>query len=49
MGQAKFPPGLSKEFPPEEPPNPIGEIIGGHIKRISDLFGADEEKREAPR
>ena len=44
MGQAEFPLGLSKEFPPEE--SPVGERIMSLIKSISDRFGADEDKRE---
>lgn len=49
MAQSTFPEGVSKNFPPEEPPNPIGAIIGTHIKRVSDLFDADvEDRKELP-
>ncbi len=48
MAQATFPPGVSEDFPPEEIPDPIGTIIGTHIKCISGLFGADTEEQKEP-
>ena len=41
MAQSQFPEDITPDFPPEETPDPIGEIIGAGIRFISELFGAN--------
>lgn len=44
MAQSQFPEDVTKDFPPEESPNPIGAIIGDHIRMVSDLFAANPDE-----
>ncbi len=51
MAQSQFPEDVTTDFPEEVPPDPIGGLIGDHIKLVSALFAAnpDEPQKEYER